>query len=105
MFGTGLTLAAVVPIATVFFAALTGAMAAPAISTAARAMFDFALEIPNIEINLPGVGTEEEENEVRSLKGSDLWSRMMTNVVNNLAEEFNTKYRGKFEKFLKSNNL
>ena len=86
-----------------FFAALTGAMAAPALSTAARAMFDFALEIPNIEINLPGA--EVEENEVRSLKGSDLWSRMMTNVVNNLADEFNTKYRGKFEKFLNSNNL
>ena len=66
-------------------------------------MFDFAAEIPNIEINLPG--TEGEENEVRSLKGSGLWSRMMTNVVSNLAEEFNTHYKGKFEKFLNTNNL
>ena len=76
---------------------------APAVRSAARAMFDFAAEIPNIEINLPG--TEEEENEVRSLKGSGLWSRMMTNVVSNLAEDFNTHYKGKFEKFLNTNNL
>ena len=93
-----------IPIVTIFSAALAGALAAPAFSAAARSLFDFAMEIPNIEINLPGVGTEEEENEVRSLKGSDLWSRMLTNVVTNLSNEFTSKYKGKFQKLL-SNNL
>ena len=99
----GLTVSALIPVVTIFVAALSGALAAPAISAAGRAMFDMLAEIPNIEINLPGA-TEEEENEVRSLKGSDLWSRMLTNVVTNLSDEFTSKYKGKFQKLL-SNNL
>merc|ERR1719479_653384 len=55
-------------IGTVFFAALMGAMIAPAISSATRGLMDMAIEIPNIEFTIPG--TEEEENEVRSLGGS-----------------------------------
>ena len=92
-----------IPVVTIFVAALSGALAAPAISAAARSLWEFAAEIPNIEINLPGA-TEEEENEVRSLKGSDLWSRMLTNVVTNLSDEFNSRYSKKFQKLL-SNNL
>merc|ERR1719410_3311379 len=55
----GLTLSAVIPVVTIFVAALSGALAAPAISAAARSLWEFAAEIPNIEINLPGA-TEEE---------------------------------------------
>ena len=28
---------------------------------------------------------------------SGLWSRLLTNVASNLADEFNTKYKGKFD--------
>ena len=71
-------------------------------------MFAFMAEIPNIEINMPGiVGTTEEESEVaRSLGASSgLWSRLLTNVASNLAQEFNTKYKGKFQKFLANDSL
>ena len=76
-------------------------MVAPAITSATRSLMDFAIEIPNIEFNIPG--TEEEENEVRSLGGSQTWSRMLTNVATNLADEFNSKYKGKFQKLLNKN--
>merc|ERR1712173_557696 len=66
-----------------------------------RSLMDFAVEIPNIEFNIPG--TEEEENEVRSLGGSQNWARMLTNVATNLADEFNSQYKGKFQKLLNKN--
>ena len=80
-------------------------MVAPALSSATRSLMDFAFEIPNIEINLPG--DEVEVNEIaRSLTGgSGVWSRVLTNVATNLVDEFNTKYKGKFEKLLQTNNL
>ena len=103
--GTGLTLSAIVPVATIFVAALAGALFAPAVSTAARSLFSLAAEIPDVEINLPG--DEVEVNEIaRSLTGgSGVWSRVLTNVATNLVDEFNTKYKGKFEKLLQTNNL
>ena len=103
--GTGLSFAAVIPVITIFTAALAGALVAPAVSTAARSLFSLAAEIPNIEINLPG--DEVEVNEIaRSLTGSSgMWSRILTNVATNLVDEFNTKYKGKFEKLLQTNNL
>ena len=79
-----------------------GAVVAPALTSATRSLMDFAFEIPNIEIPLPGV---EEENEMRSLVASQDWSRILSNVVNNLAVEFNQKYKGKFQKLLSSKNL
>ena len=85
----------------VFSAALLGAMVAPALTSATRSLMDMAVEIPNIEFNIPG--TEEEENEVRSLGGSQTWTRMLTNVATNLADEFNSKYKGKFQKLLNKN--
>jgi len=104
----GLSFAALVPIVTIFSAAMAGSLLAPAVSSAARSMFAFMAEIPNIEINMPGiVGTTEEENEVaRSLGASSgLWARLLTNVASNLAQEFNTKYKGKFQKFLANDSL
>ena len=115
----GLTATALLPIVTIFAAALAGALSAPAFSAAGRALFDMFAEIPNIEINLPGA--EIEENEVRSFQSSDVWSRMLTNVVTNLSDEvkmanvfgedgkyflfqFNSRYKGKFAKLL-SNKL
>ena len=85
----------------VFSAALLGAMVAPALTSATRSLMDMAVEIPNIEFNIPG--TEEEVAEVRSLGGSETWSRMLTNVATNLADEFNSKYKGKFQKLLNKN--
>ena len=88
-------------VVTVFAAALLGAMVAPALSSATRSLMDMAIEIPNIEFTIPG--TEEEENEVRSLGGSQTWSRILTNVATNLADEFSQKYKGKFQKLLNKN--
>ena len=94
------------PVITIFSAALAGALFAPAVSTAARSLFNLAAEIPNIEINLPGATGGEEVAEVkRSLSSSGLWSRLLTNVASNLAQEFNTKYKGKFQKFLANDSL
>lgn len=90
-------------VATVFVAALLGAMVAPALSSATRSLMDFAIEIPNIEFSLPGA--EEEVNEVRSLEGGEDWSRILTNVAHNLAQEFSSKYKGRFQKLLNSENL
>ena len=90
-------------IGTVFVAALLGAMVAPALSSATRSLMDFAIEIPNIEFSLPGA--EEEVNEVRSLEGGEDWSRILTNVAHNLAQEFSSKYKGRFQKLLNSENL
>ena len=103
--GTGLTFAAVIPVITIFTAALAGALVAPAVSTAARSLFNFAAEIPNIEINLPGSEVEVNETARSLTGGSGLWSRVLTNVASNLVDEFNTKYKGKFEKLLQTNNL
>ena len=74
-----------------------GAVVAPALTSATRSLMDFAFEIPNIEIGLTGV---EDENEMRSLVASQDWSRVLSNVVNNLAEEFNSKYKGKLPVYL-----
>ena len=80
-----------------------GAVVAPALTSATRSLMDFAFEIPNIEISLPGA--EEEVNEVRSLGGGEDWSRLLTNVATNLAQEFSSKYKGRFQKLLNSKNL
>ena len=99
--GAGLTLAGLAPVFTVMFAAMAGSLMAPAVSTAGRALFDAVMQIPEIEINLPSFGSDEETAEVRSLNtNSNMWSRIMTNVANNLAEEFNRNYKGKFQKLL-----
>ena len=107
--GTGLTtFAGLVPVVTVMFAAMAGSLMAPAVGHAGRALFDAILAIPEIEINLPKFGDEAEEDvtEARSLnKNSNMWSRIMTNVANNIAEEFNANYKTKFQKFLSNQRL
>eukprot|EP00092_Neocalanus_flemingeri_P025641 GFUD01027798.1.p1 GENE.GFUD01027798.1~~GFUD01027798.1.p1 ORF type:complete len:172 (-),score=36.75 GFUD01027798.1:158-673(-) len=85
---------------TAFFAALAGALVAPAITAGISRVMDF--ELP--EITLPELGDEAVE-EVRSLEAKYPWVGMVENVYSALRAEVNMRKTQKFDKYINNNNL
>ena len=80
---------------TAFFAALLGALVAPALSAGITRITEF--ELP--EITLPEI-SERAEDEVRSLKTKYPWVGMVENVYSALRSELNYRKNHKFNKFI-----
>jgi len=93
-------------IGTVFFAALLGALVAPALSAGVTRIMDLEIELPEIQLPELVRKVEEEEDEdneivdVRSMKQEFPWVKMAEKAFDLISSELSRQKRGtKFDKF------